>query len=313
MAVVDFDLTDFRHMHQPRITVVTPSYNQGAFIEETIGSVLDQGYPNLEYIIIDGGSTDKTISILKKYDRHLTHWVSEPDRGQSHAINKGFAHATGDIYAYLNSDDLYKPGVLQRTADAYKRHPQPHKFFHAFAVEEFARSDSLTVIRPKAHNRIVDWIEYRAYLHQPGTFWSNQAHRQAGGFDESLQLAFDRSFFMELIYRGAFLGVTPDFVGASFRWHPESKSTTAGDSGFAPEFDAISAMFRSRYGALGKLGLKWQSMLSRRRSKVEEQIHSDQCHSFLSLFMASLRYPPIVADRFFWGVVRKRLRRGIHT
>ncbi len=93
--------------HQlPRITIVTPSYNQGQFLEATIRSVLLQGYPNLEYIIIDGGSSDNSVEIIRKYEPWLAYWVSEKDRGQAHAINKGFAHATGSIYAYLNSDDF---------------------------------------------------------------------------------------------------------------------------------------------------------------------------------------------------------------
>jgi glycosyltransferase involved in cell wall biosynthesis len=108
----------------PKISIVTPSFNQGRFIEKTILSVIEQDYPNLEYIIIDGGSTDESVEVIKKYDQHLAYWVSEPDRGQSHAINKGFERATGEIFGWLNSDDWYHPGALKAVAEAFAANPE---------------------------------------------------------------------------------------------------------------------------------------------------------------------------------------------
>jgi glycosyltransferase involved in cell wall biosynthesis len=107
-------------MNWPKISIVTPSFNQGQYIEETILSVLSQNYPNLEYIIIDGGSTDDTVEIIKKYESRITYWVSEPDRGQSHAINKGLQKCTGEIFNWLNSDDWYMPGALFDVANAFR-------------------------------------------------------------------------------------------------------------------------------------------------------------------------------------------------
>ena len=106
----------------PRITIITPSLNQGEFLEDTIHSILNQNYPNLEYFIVDGGSTDNSVDIIKKYEHRINWWVSEPDRGQSHAINKGLVRATGDIINWINSDDLLFPGALQRVASCYQRH-----------------------------------------------------------------------------------------------------------------------------------------------------------------------------------------------
>src|SRR5687768_13083798 len=107
-------------MNSPKISIITPSYNQGRFIEETILSVINQNYPNLEYIIIDGGSTDNTVEIIRKYEQHLAYWVSEKDGGQSEAINKGFKKATGDIVCWINSDDFFMPGALSKVADCFE-------------------------------------------------------------------------------------------------------------------------------------------------------------------------------------------------
>src|SRR5438094_8832498 len=107
-----------------KISIVTHSFNQGQFIEETIRSVLDQNYPNLEYLVIDGGSTDQTIDIIRKYETQLSYWESEKDRGQVHAINKGLARATGDIFAYLDSDDLYVPGTFEVVGEYFEKRPE---------------------------------------------------------------------------------------------------------------------------------------------------------------------------------------------
>jgi glycosyltransferase involved in cell wall biosynthesis len=98
---------------------VTPSFNQGDYLEEAIRSVLLQGYPNLNYIVIDGGSEDHSREVIQRYEDWISHWESEPDEGQSHALNKGFARADGELYAYLNSDDLYEPGALFAVAEAF--------------------------------------------------------------------------------------------------------------------------------------------------------------------------------------------------
>ncbi|GAG62509.1 unnamed protein product [marine sediment metagenome] len=113
-----------KELSWPRISVITPSYNQGRFLEKTILSVLNQNYPNLEYIIIDGGSTDESINIIKKYENYIDYWVSEKDRGQADALNKGFKKATGDIIGWQNSDDIYLPSVFLKIAELFKQNPK---------------------------------------------------------------------------------------------------------------------------------------------------------------------------------------------
>ena len=105
----------------PKISIVTPSFNQAQFLEETILSVINQNYPNLEYIIIDGGSTDGSVDIIKKYEKHLTYWVSEPDNGHGHALNKGFSTTTGEIMAWINSDDKYYPSTFATVAEIFNK------------------------------------------------------------------------------------------------------------------------------------------------------------------------------------------------
>jgi glycosyltransferase involved in cell wall biosynthesis len=233
--------------------------------------------------------------------------VSEKDAGHAHAINKGFSRATGQIYAYLNSDDLLCPGILEHVADVYRIHPNPSEFFHATSVQEFSSKGALSLVRPKAYNRIADWIERRAYLHQPATYWSADAYKKVGGFDESLCYAFDRKFFMELVYRGCRLSVERDLVGARFRRHPESKTETVGETGFFPEFEAISNEFLARFGFFGRLNIRWQSRLSLSQAKAEEKLFSGGPLTLSQLLSVGLQYPPVLSSRFFLGAVRRKL------
>src|SRR5215468_10026487 len=109
---------------QPKLSIVTPSFNQGRFLEETIRSVLTQNYPNLEYIIIDGGSTDETVDVIRKYQDKVNYWVSEKDRGQVDAINKGIEKCTGDIFGFINSDDVYLPGTFSAVIEHFQANPK---------------------------------------------------------------------------------------------------------------------------------------------------------------------------------------------
>ena len=213
-------------MDYPRITVVTPSFNQGRFIEETILSVVGQQYPNLEYIVIDGGSTDASVEVIKKYERHLAHWVSEPDRGQAHAINKGFAKATGRILAWLNSDDMYLPGALACAASALKADDGPGLLFgnclHFVEGEEQAYGSDVRAAHETMNLTLAD------YIIQPSTFWTRSAWEAAGPLDESLNFGFDWEWFIRARKTGVAF-VPADKYLSLYRIHGAHKTGTGGE------------------------------------------------------------------------------------
>ncbi len=207
----------------PRITVVTPSYNQGHYIEETIRSVLLQGYPNLDYIIIDGGSTDNSVDIIRKYELWITYWISEPDRGQSHAINKGFARATGDLLGWINSDDLLLPGALQQFARAFDR-ANPDIILAGDVVNYTDHFDLTRLVKQKNisfETMVAPWHNDMLW-HQPGIYFSKRLYQKIGDLDETLSFIFDRDWLCRalLVTEVHYL----DCPVAQFRLHTSSKT-----------------------------------------------------------------------------------------
>ena len=181
----------------PRISIVTPSLNQGLFIEETIRSVLLQGYPDLEYIVIDGGSTDDSVEIIKKYERWLTFWVSERDRGQSHAINKGFSKASGEIYSWLNSDDYLMQNALRNVALAYN----PSEEGGAWCGGGLRVDLNDKVLRKIWPNRlepeaIADW--QKSNYAQSACFFSKEAWQKCGPLAEDLYYTMDLDLWIKI-------------------------------------------------------------------------------------------------------------------
>ncbi|MFQ5853820.1 MAG: glycosyltransferase family 2 protein, partial [Candidatus Binatia bacterium] len=176
----------------PLISVVTPSYNQAGYLERTILSVLDQNYPELEYIIIDGGSTDGSVDIIKRYDKYLKYWVSEPDRGQSHAINKGFQRATGELLGWLNSDDYYMPAALDRVAEVALANPGAGAFV---GIGQIVDSRDRVIYYKEPNSQITleslyNWMNGGNFL-QPSCFVTRGAREDAGKLDETIHMAFD--------------------------------------------------------------------------------------------------------------------------
>ncbi len=206
----------------PKISIVTPSYNQAKFLERTIRSVLDQKYPNLEYIIIDGGSTDGSVEIIQKYSDKLSYWVSEKDGGQTDALNKGFRHATGEIVAWLNSDDMYVQQTFEIVGKTFLKKPSLDVVFgNSLLVDVNDR-----VLR-RTRNTPYWWpsqILLGVVLPQPAAFWKQALFEKYGYLDESFHFAMDYEFFCRIGQYIRVKHIPKDFV--CFRTHPAQKTET---------------------------------------------------------------------------------------
>jgi len=183
----------------PKITVVTPNFNQGKFIRQTIKSVLEQRYPNLEYIIIDGGSTDGSVDIIKKYEKYLHYWVSEPDRGMYHAINKGFEKSTGEIMCWINSDDILLKDALFIVANTFERnsHISWLQGRPTIINESGVITSTPEHIFSPYHFYLRQYAKNYSFIQQESTFWKRDIWVESGGFlSEDLALASDFDLWM---------------------------------------------------------------------------------------------------------------------
>ena len=209
----------------PKVSIITPSLNQGKFIEETIRSVLLQSYPNLEYIVIDGASRDNTIDIIRKYSPWIKYWVSEPDHRQADAINKGFKKASGDILAWLNSDDTYNPDAIWNVVRLFAEHPGIKILYgEAWQIDENSHR-----IGPCRHIRNSIFTRYLLNLDpivQPSAFWRHELYSQIGELDNNLQWGFDWEFFIRA-HQEVELSYLPEFL-ANIRIHVQQKTSMGG-------------------------------------------------------------------------------------
>lgn len=217
----------------PKISIVTPSYNQGQYIEETILSILNQNYPNLEYIIIDGGSTDNTVDIIKKYEDRITYWVSETDKGQAHAINKGFKKCTGDIINWINSDDFFLEKCFFIVAKAFLTKNLDVVSLNSVLYREIPFHSYLDFGRPALERFLI----FSAIVPSHTTFWKRDSHQN---IDENITCAIDYELWMRLFKNNKLKKI--NLFGGVFRYHDESKSVlkdTEYKSKWEEDFDYI--------------------------------------------------------------------------
>lgn len=215
-------IKDLGKIMNPKISIVTPSYNQGQFIEETILSILDQNYPNLEYIIIDGGSTDKSVDIIKKYEDRLTFWVSEKDQGQTHAINKGFRIATGEVLNWINSDDLLESDALQTLSSEVTKNPSADVYFGDYrAINGQSQTVYSRKSAPYSHKAL---FFGRQLSSQPAVFFRRKLLENMGYLDEKKQFCMDTEFWIRIANKGARFHQIKSPLAVT-RVHAEAKTT----------------------------------------------------------------------------------------
>jgi len=268
-------------INTPLVSIVTPSYNQADFLEQTIQSVLGQDYPRIEYIIIDGGSTDGSVDIIRKYQNYLTYWESKPDRGQAHAINKGLSRARGNILGWLNSDDVLLPDTTSRAVEYLSANEDVDVVYGRLNRID---SQGNLVPTPTLPKDVLEFNEKTAIgeciVNQPGSFWRWRIMDKVGLLNEDLNYALDYEFWVRMVLAGAKFRRLPEPV-ANFRLSDHSK-TVGQTAEAALERLAVLDRFVSDPALPEKLGV----------SPVELKLQAEKGRALTSLYV-------------FWGQCKR--------
>ena len=203
----------------PLVSIITPSFNQAPYLEQTIQSVLGQDYPRLEYIVVDGGSTDNSLEIIQKYNDRLAYWISEKDSGQAEAINKGFARAKGDILGWLNSDDYYLPNTISQVVKSFQENPDVVMVYGDMLAVN-GTGETINVLRYKQLS-LQDLLCFQI-IGQPSVFFRRSALEKTGGLDTSFHFMLDNHLWIRLAQQGRILHVPQ--VWSAARYHADAKN-----------------------------------------------------------------------------------------
>ncbi len=243
-----------------RVSIVTPSYNQAPFLRRTIESVLNQTYKNIDYIVVDGGSTDGSIDVLRSYDARVR-WISEPDRGQTHAINKGFALSSGQIRAYVNSDDTLLLDAVERVVDFLYQNPECDMIYGD--ANYIDNEDQVTGKYPTAEYSF-SRLMFDCCVCQPAAFWRADIAAAVGPFDESFEIAMDYDYWLRIARAGGTI-VHLRRVLANSRRYPETKTLSRREQAYAETFRTCRK--HGGYVSISYLFGRWQSLWLTERSK----------------------------------------------
>jgi glycosyltransferase involved in cell wall biosynthesis len=295
----------------PLISIVTPSFNQGAYLEETIRSILLQGYPNLEHILIDGGSNDGSVAIIKKYERWFAYWVSERDHGQAHAINKGLARCTGEIFNWINSDDYMIAGALGKIAAAFTGADAVAGVVLNF--DEKGHQEYLVPSKLDMENLV--FASQSTKWHQPGVWMRRDNVAACGGIDESYHYSFD--WDLTIRYLGLFPRVIYlEDVFVHFRLHPQSKTTSSWERFMQERYRILQKLRETSSQPLVRAAcrqrlrtLDWWDIVAR----IRDDHQRSHVLRALQLGVAACRDPRIRLTRFTLGAIRRLLLPAIAT
>ena len=269
------------------VSIVTPSYNQAAYLEQTLISVLEQDYPRLEYFVVDGATTDGSADVIRKYSDKLAWWVSEKDSGQAEAINKGLARASGEIVAWLNSDDYYLPGAILGAVKAFHENPDVVLVYgNMLAVDENGDTTNLL----KYNQLTLDDLLCFQIIGQPAVFFRREAYERVGGIDPSYHFFLDHHLWLRIALQGRVLHV--DETWAAARYHPEAKNRMKAAE-FGSEAFRILDWARNQPGLMEAIvSVERRARASAHRVDARYQLDGGQAwKSLLSWFRALFIHP----------------------